>query len=95
MWYKKDQKNLYLTVIAKPNAKRSAVVRAEEDGLYIALHAKPHQGEANAELCAFLAKQLGVPKSQVVVLKGETSRYKRVALPLDAPIDLLVRDLNK
>ena len=37
-------------------------------------------GKANAALIAFLSKVAFVPKRSVVLLSGETSRLKRVAL---------------
>lgn len=36
------------------------------------------EGEANAELVAFLAKRLGVPKSAVTIVRGESARRKVV-----------------
>ena len=36
------------------------------------------EGEANAELVAFLAKQLGVAKSAVTIVRGESGRRKVV-----------------
>jgi uncharacterized protein (TIGR00251 family) len=44
----------------------------------IRLTAPPVEGAANAELIAFLAKKLGVPKSAVRVVKGERGREKVV-----------------
>jgi uncharacterized protein len=38
-------------------------------------------GKANAELRNFLAKTLGLPKSKVVLEKGEGARFKTFELP--------------
>ncbi len=40
--------------------------------------APPTDGRANAALCEMIAKQLGVPKTQVRIERGETSRHKTV-----------------
>lgn len=47
------------------------------------MSAAPTDGEANAAVIKLLAKVLGVPKRSVEIVSGETSRYKRVALPIE------------
>lgn len=69
-----------LEIKAVPNAPRSEIVGWLGDALKIKLKAPPVEGRANAELCAFLAEQLQLPKRAVTVLTGETSRQKRVRL---------------
>jgi uncharacterized protein (TIGR00251 family) len=44
--------------------------------LEVALQAPPVDGAANAELVALLSKILGVRKSDVEILRGESSRVK-------------------
>ena len=40
----------------------------------------PDKGKANAAVVALLAKALGVPKSAVSVVSGETARLKTLAV---------------
>lgn len=61
-----------------PRASRDAIVGEHDGALKIALTAPPVEGEANAALVALLAKELGVAKRDVVLLRGEASRSKRV-----------------
>lgn len=61
-----------------PRASRDAIVGVHDGALKVALTAPPVEGEANAALIALLAKKLGVAKRDVVLLRGETSRAKRV-----------------
>lgn len=42
--------------------------------------APPVEGAANEALCAYLAKQFGIPKGHVTVQAGHASRHKRVQL---------------
>ncbi len=44
------------------------------------LAAPPVDGAANDALVDFLARRLGLAKSQVTLLRGETSRHKIVAV---------------
>ena len=67
-------------MVVQPRASRSRVV-GEHDGLLkIQLAAPPVDGEANAELIELLARLLGVPKRQVRLVAGDTSRRKRVRI---------------
>lgn len=46
----------------------------------IRLAAPPVDGAANAELIAFVAERLAVPKSRVHLIAGETSRRKTLTV---------------
>lgn len=64
-----------------PNAKRSEILGWEDGVLKLKIAAPAVDGKANAVLVRFLAETLGVPKSHIVILKGETSRNKLVEIP--------------
>ncbi len=75
-----------LAVRVIPNARTSEILGWEEDGsagrvLKVRIAAPAVDGKANAALTAFLAKKLGIPKSKVVLAKGETSRVKQFTVP--------------
>ena len=69
---------LHLSVM--PNAKRTEVDGLHDGALRVRLAAPPIDGRANEALVAWLAKSLGVPKRDVDVLRGESSRRKQVAI---------------
>lgn len=75
-----DAHGVRLRVWVKPRASKSRVVGAREGSLEVAVAAPPVDGEANAALTAFLAKTLGVAKSSVSVVAGETGRHKTLAI---------------
>ena len=52
--------------------------------LRVRVSAVPDKGKANAAVVALLAKALGVPKSSVSVVSGETARLKTVAISGDS-----------
>ena len=75
------QSPMQIKVRVVPNARKSEWLGWEDDPragrvVKIRLGAPPVEGKANAELRAFLARHLGVSKSRVRLLKGETSRIK-------------------
>lgn len=69
-----------LEVQVQPRASRSQIVGVHEGRLKIKLTAPPVEGEANRALIDFLARELDLPKRNISLLKGETSRYKLVAI---------------
>lgn len=82
MKFKIQNNHIELHLIVKPNARKTEITSIDEKGLSIAIHAKPHKGEANKELIAYLAKIFKISKSQIVLKRGEGSRYKTVLVPL-------------
>lgn len=89
-WYKIKNQQVELCIFAKPNAKKTAIVGINEQGLNIALHAKPQEGEANKELITYLAKLFQLPKKQIILHRGEGSRHKQITVPLTAIIQQLL-----
>jgi uncharacterized protein (TIGR00251 family) len=71
---------LALRLYIQPKASRDALVGVHGDELKVAITAPPVDGQANAHLIKFLAKQFRVAKSQVVIEKGETGRHKQVKI---------------
>lgn len=67
-----------ISVRVLPRASRNAVVSFEADVAKIALTAPPVAGAANKALVEFLAKVVGVSRSRVAIVSGETARHKRV-----------------
>jgi uncharacterized protein (TIGR00251 family) len=77
-WYQRDGVDVVLRVLVQPRASREAFAGVVGDRLKVSLTAPPVEGAANAALCAFLAKQFGVPKRHVQLESGDTGRRKRV-----------------
>ena len=69
-----------IQVKVKPNA-RSSSLEEVEAGLWLAqLKSPPVDGKANAALIEFLAKKLGIAKSRIIIIRGETSRRKTILI---------------
>ena len=80
-----------LVVLIVPNASRSEICGWEEEPragrvLRVRIAAPPVEGKANAALREFLAKALKLPKSAVILEKGDTSRLKTFRLPDETPL---------
>jgi uncharacterized protein (TIGR00251 family) len=69
-----------LAVHVQPRAKRDEIVGWHGERLKIRLTAPPVEGAANEALVNFIAKALGLRRSQVTITHGLTSREKTVAI---------------
>jgi len=58
-----------------PKASRNAIVAAE-DGLRAYVTVVPEDGKANAAVAKLLAKALGVAKTRLTLVRGQTARDK-------------------
>lgn len=87
--------DLRLAVRLTPNGGRDAIEGTEtgadgEDHLKVRVTAVPEKGKANKALIALVAKRLGVPKSSITIISGETARKKILRIEGD-PEDLKSR----
>ncbi|XP_029808167.1 UPF0235 protein C15orf40 homolog [Suricata suricatta] len=69
-----------IAIHAKPGSKQNAVTDLTAEAVSVAIAAPPSEGEANAELCRYLARVLELRKSDVALDKGGRSREKVVRL---------------
>lgn len=69
---------LVLRLYIQPKASRDQIVGLHGDELKVAITAPPVDGQANAHLIKFIAKQFRVAKSQVIIEKGELGRHKQI-----------------
>ena len=60
----------------QPRASSSRITGEKDGVIQVRVTAPPVDGEANAALEKLVAKKLGIAKSKVKVIKGETSREK-------------------
>ncbi|MBQ11457.1 MAG: hypothetical protein CMJ45_07905 [Planctomyces sp.] len=63
-------------VKVQPKASRDQVVGYRDGVLQLRVTAPPDKGRANAAVVALLAEALGVAKSRVRIVRGQTSRDK-------------------
>ena len=66
-------------VKAQPKASRDQVVVCRDGVLQLRVTAPPDKGRANAAVVALLADALGVAKSRVRIVRGQSSRDKVLA----------------
>ncbi|MDP2640841.1 MAG: DUF167 domain-containing protein [Betaproteobacteria bacterium] len=77
-WYQTGGDGVTIHVHAQPGARRTEVVGLHGDCVKLRLASPPVDGKANACLIEFLARRLGVKRSQVTITRGTGSRRKTV-----------------
>jgi uncharacterized protein (TIGR00251 family) len=96
--FRRDADGILVSLRVTPNAGADRVEGTErrDDGtavLRVRVTAVPDKGKANAAVIALLAKTLGIPKSAVTLVAGETARLKTLRLSGDP--DRLTAALEK
>jgi uncharacterized protein (TIGR00251 family) len=86
--YRRDAGGISVHLRVTPNAGADRIDGTElrDDGsavLRVRVKAAPDKGKANAAVIALLAKALGVPKSALTLVSGDTARLKTIAIEGD------------
>lgn len=77
-WLVESGGGVTLLLHCQPGAKVTRVVGEHDGRLKIALNAPAVENRANEVLVAWVAERLSVPRRQVQLVSGQTSRKKRV-----------------
>ena len=66
-----------LPVRAQPGARRNEICGIQNGMLKVCVTQSPEKGKANRAIVELLCKSLGLKKSQIELISGETSHQKR------------------
>ena len=72
-----------ISVKVKPNARQEKIEKVNESHFLIRVKEKPQEGKANKAVIKVLSEYFGVPQSQIVLLKGQSSREKIFEIKTD------------
>lgn len=65
-----------ITVLAKTKKKENKVVKIDDTTFKVYVKEAPEEGKANNAIIKLLAEYFSVPKSNIQLLLGETSKQK-------------------
>ncbi len=82
-WMKLNNSSINIDIKVVPNSSKNSIT-FEEDYIKIKLTAPPVDNKANNALIEYLSKLLKVPKTSISVISGQTSKNKRITIPLEA-----------
>jgi len=79
-FFKWEGADFMLHLHVQPNAKKDVWIGKYGENIKARITALPIEKKANEHLLKFLTKSFAVPVSQVVLLKGESRRMKRIKI---------------
>ena len=99
-FYQKTENGYLLRVRLTPNSsllKTNGIFVGAEEEQYLKINviSVPEKGKANKELIDFLAKKLGIGKSALSVVSGETDRFKKICVLTDKNLDEILEEMAK
>jgi hypothetical protein len=77
-----------LPVRAHPGARRNEIRGVQDGMLKVSVTQSPEKGKANKAVIELLSKKLGLKKSQIELIAGETSHQKRFLVREITPDEL-------
>ncbi len=92
--------DLWLSILVQPNAKKTKVIGPYQSQLKIQITAQALENQANLFLIEWLATEFKVPKTKVILEKGQHSRSKLFVIksPRQLPDwiqDLATKDISR
>ena len=84
-WMRVSIDEVVIEVTARPGASHRGVIGVTGERLVIGVNSRPEKGKANEELIEYLAREMRVPRSALLIVRGETSRRKTIRIVTHEP----------
>jgi uncharacterized protein (TIGR00251 family) len=78
-------------ITARPGTSRRGVIGVTGDRLVVGVNSRPEKGKATDELIEYLAKEIRVPRSALLIVRGQTSRRKTIRIVTHEPAKAAAR----
>jgi len=75
-----SDEGLRIEVKVQPRSSRNQISGEQEGALKVKLTAPPVEGEANQALVNFLSRLLKLPRKNIILIRGETTRNKLIEI---------------
>ena len=75
-----NEDSLIIKLKISPNASKNEIIKNDNE-IKVKITAQPIENKANKALVEFLSKKLKVAKSNIEIVKGETSKEKTPKIP--------------
>jgi uncharacterized protein (TIGR00251 family) len=90
-WMRVFDDELTIELTVRPGASRRGIIRADGDRLVVGVNSSPEKGKANDELIEYLADELRIPRSAMIIVRGTTSRRKTIRIVTHEPAKVAIR----
>ncbi|NPA81382.1 MAG: YggU family protein [Epsilonproteobacteria bacterium] len=92
MWYEMKEDRVILSIKAVPNSSKNSFGEILEDFMKVKIKAPAVEGAANRELIKFISKSFKISKSEISFVSGETSKTKRISVPLNEKVKNFIKE---
>ena len=82
---------IVIEITARPGASRRGVIGVTGERLVVGVNSRPEKGKANDELIEYLAKEMRLPRSALMIVRGETARRKTIRIITHEPSRVAAR----
>ena len=92
---KRVQDGILINLKIVPNSSKNEIIK-EKDFIKVKITAQPIENKANKALIEIFSKKFKIPKTSVVIVKGETSKEKTILFKTNnkEKIDLIISEFN-
>jgi len=90
--FKRSKRGITFKVKVEPKSSRKGISGVVGDSLKVKVHAPPVGGAANDELIAILSKEFGIKKSDIQIVRGNSSRDKIVEIAGRDAVPLILQE---
>jgi uncharacterized protein len=90
-WMRVAVDEVIVEVTARPGASRRGASGVTAGRLVVGINSPPEKGKANDELIEYLAKELRLPRSALMIVRGETARRKTIRIITHEPAKVAAR----
>lgn len=87
-----DKADLVMSLTVQPKSSKDELLGDHNGRCKVRITAPPTDGKANLHLVKYLAKLFRVSKSQVIIEKGKSSKYKQVRIVNPAALPRVFND---
>lgn len=74
-----------ITVKVKPNSRKESIQKLNDNHYVVKVNAPPIDGAANSKVIELLSDYFKIPKSKILLIRGQTSKIKIFQL-IDASV---------
>jgi hypothetical protein len=85
---KRNRNSLVIKIKVEPRSSKSEIVGPYGDGIKVKLTSPPVDGKANKELIELLSKELKIPRKNIEIISGQSSKNKVVKISGLSKIEL-------
>lgn len=78
--FQPSKKGIIIKIKVEPRSSRKGLAGIAGDTVKVKVHSPPVGGAANEELVEVLSEKLGIKKSSIKILRGESSKNKIVEI---------------